>query len=206
MTSVADLLEEVATTGVVDTANLVAVTAKAVYAEFMATPPPPRVEDKWPDIEWPLAWPRIWSPGLLATESDLLFRLLHNVLPVRARMARLNPGMATGHCPHCPGQLETTDHLFITCIRVADIWLAIFFNINYIFPTIPTNSELLRLAFVPCGRDSDVVATLASYVGLVWATRNQDTPPLWPDLLAALRDRPSPFRPLWQLRPGQVAG
>jgi len=207
MTSVATLLEEVAITGVVDTAALTAVTAKAVYADFLATPPPPRIEDKWPDIEWPLAWPRVWSPGLLATESDLLFRLLHNVLPVRARMARLNPGMANGHCPHCPGQLEDTDHLFITCIRVADLWLNLFFNIQQVFPSIPTNSELLRLAFAPCGRDADVVATVASYVSLVWATRNLDTPPLWPDLLAALRDRPSSFRPLWRLRlPGQMAG
>ena len=206
MTSVADLLEEVATTGVVDTANLTAVTAKAVYAEFMATPPPPRVEDKWPDIDWPLAWPRLWSSGLLATEADLYFRLLHNVLPTRVRMARLNPGRCDGQCPHCPGQPETTDHMFVTCIRVADLWLSLFFNLQHIFPTIPTNSELLRLAFAPCGRDQDVVATLASYVALVWATRAQDTPPSWPDLLATLRDRPS-YRPLWQLRPpGHVAG
>jgi len=41
MTSVADLLEEMATTGVVDTGHLLAVTARAVYADFMDTPPPP---------------------------------------------------------------------------------------------------------------------------------------------------------------------
>jgi len=199
MSSVATLLEEVAITGVVDVANLSAVTAKAVYADFMATPPPPRVEDKWPDIAWPLAWPRVWTTGLLASESDLLFRLLHNVLPVRARMARLNPGRCDGQCPHCPGQLETADHLFMQCVRVTDLWLGLYFNIHHLFTPVPTNSELLRLAFPPCGRDVDVVATLATYVTLVWTTRHQDQPPTWQDLVAALRDRPSSFRPLWRL-------
>jgi len=196
---VATLLEEVAITGVVDVANLSAVTAKAVYADFMATPPPPRVEDKWPDIAWPLAWPRVWTTGLLASESDLLFRLLHNVLPVRARMARLNPGRCDGQCPHCPGQLETADHLFMQCVRVTDLWLGLYFNIHHLFTPVPTNSELLRLAFPPCGRDIDVVATLATYVTLVWTTRHQDQPPTWQDLVTALRDRPSSFRPLWRL-------
>ena len=166
-------------------------------------PLPPRVKDKWPDIDWPLAWPHLWSSGLLANEADLYFRLFHKVLPVRSRTARLNPGRCDGHCP---GQPETTDHLFITCIRVADLWLSLFFNIQHVFPAIPTNSKLLCLAFVPCGRDADVVATMASYVGLIWATRTQDIHPSRPDLLATLRDRPS-YRPLWQLRPpGQVAG
>ena len=73
MTTVADLLEEVATTGLVDVAALTAVTAKAVYADFMSSPPPPRIEAKSPTIDWPRAWPQVWCPGLLANESDLMF-------------------------------------------------------------------------------------------------------------------------------------
>ncbi len=41
MMTVADLLEEVATTGLVDVAALTAVTAKAVYVDFMSSSPPP---------------------------------------------------------------------------------------------------------------------------------------------------------------------
>jgi len=205
MTSVADLLEEMATTGVVDTGHLLAVTARAVYADFMDTPPPPRIEAKLPDIEWPLAWPRLWSSGLQAAEADIMFRLLHNVLPVRARIARLDPGRCDGRCQHCPCHQETLDHLFVHCVRVADIWLQLFFRLHYIFDDIPTNPELLRLAFSPCGRDADVVATLASYVTLVWSTRLQDRPPEWPDLVVLLRDRPPPFRARWDLRPPWLA-
>ena len=201
MTTVADLLEEVATTGLVDVAALTAVTAKAVYADFMSSPPPPRIEAKSPNIDWPRAWPRVWYPGLLAAESDLMFRLLHNVLPVRARIARLDPNKCDGQCPHCPGQQETVDHFFITCTRIADLWLGLFFNTMPALPSIPSNAELLRVAFTPGGRDGDIAATVATYVKLVWSTRHQDRPPTWADFVAALRDRPQPFRPLWPLRP-----
>ena len=166
----------------------------------ISCPPPPCIESKQQNIDWTLAWPRVWAAGLQAAESDLLFRLLHNVLPVRARIARLDPNRSDGQCPHCPGQQETSDHLFVTCPRVADLWLGLFFNLLPTLSTVPTNSELLRLAFTPCGRDNDVVATLAVHVTLVWSTRLNDRPPLWTDLLAALRDRPPPFRPLWALR------
>ncbi len=53
MTAVADLLEEVATTGLEDVAALTAVTAKAVYADFMSSPPPPHIEAKSSTIDWP---------------------------------------------------------------------------------------------------------------------------------------------------------
>ncbi len=87
MPSLAGLLEEVATMGVVGVAALPAATAKAIYS--------PR---KTAASNWAIAWPCVWSPGLLAAESDLLFCLLHNVLPVRARIPRLDRTRSDGHC------------------------------------------------------------------------------------------------------------
>ena len=169
MTTVADLLEEVATTGLVDVAALTAVTAKAVYADFMSSPPPPRIEAKSPTIDWPQAWPRVWYPGLLAIESDLLFRLLHNVLPVRTRIAQLDPNRCDGQCPHCPGQRETVDHLLITCKRTADLSLGLFFNTLPALPTVPSIAEFLCLAFTPGDHDGNVLATVATFVMMVWS-------------------------------------
>ena len=141
----------------------------------------------------------VWSAGLLAAESDL-FPLLHDVLPVRARIGHLDPTRSDGHCTHCPGQQETIDHLFVSCPRVADIWLGVYFNLLAAFTTVLTNQELLRLAFTPCGCDNDVTATMASYVSLVWATRMSDRSPQWADLILALSDWPPPYRPLWAFR------
>ncbi len=83
---------------------------------------------------------------------------------------------------------------------MANIWLGVFFNLLAAFTTVPTNQELLRLAFTPCGRDNDVTATMASYVSIVWATHMSDRPPQWADLILALSDRPPPYRPLWAFR------
>ncbi len=199
--SLAALLEEVAVTGVVDPASLMAATARGIYSDFMSTPPPPRIESKLPSVPWELAWPRVWQQGLQSSESDLLFRLLHNVLPVRARIGRLDPTRCDGTCPHCPGQQETLDHAFTTCIRVSDLWLGLFFIALPAHPAVPSNADLLPLAFPPAERDSDITATVATYISLVWSTRHQDLPPSWADFTAALRDRPPPFRPLWPLRP-----
>ena len=147
-----------------------------------------------------MAWPRVWSSGLLAAESDLLFRLLHNLLPIRACIARLDPNRSNGHRPNCPGQQETTDHLFVSCPRVADLWLGLFFNLLPCFKEVPTNSELLRLAFSQCDTEGDVVATMVSYITLIWATRLNNKSPTWTDFLMAIRDRPPPYRPLWAVR------
>ncbi len=200
MGSVAELLEEVAVTGLINVAALSAATAKEIYTDFMFSPPPPCIEAKQNKIDWHMAWPRVWSTGLQAAESDLLFRLLHNVLPVRARIARLDPNRSDGQCPHCPGQQETTDHLFVSCPRVADLWLGLFFNLLPTFREVSTNPELLRLAFGHCDREGDVVATLATYISLIWATRLNDQPPRWADFLTALWDRPPPYRPPWALK------
>ncbi len=123
------------------------------------------------------------------------------MLPVRARIGRLDPNRCDGMCPHCPGQQETLDHAFTTCIRVSDLWLGLFFNALHALPTVPSNADLLRLAFPPAERDSNIMTTVATYISLVWSTRHQDLPPSWADFTAALRDRPPPFRPLWPLRP-----
>ena len=55
MPMVTALLEEVAVTGLVDTAALSAVTAKEIYVFFMSSPPPPGIESKQQNINWTLA-------------------------------------------------------------------------------------------------------------------------------------------------------
>ncbi len=178
----------------VDPASLMAATARGIYTDFMSTPHPPRIESKLQSVPWELAWPRVWHPGLQPSESDLLFRLLHNVLPVRARIGRLDPTRCDGTCPHCPGQQETLDHAFITCVRVSDLWLGLFFNALHALSTVPSNTDLLRLAFSPAERDADITATVATYISLIWSNRHRDLPPSWADFTAALRDRPPLFR------------
>ena len=91
------------------------------------------------------------------------------------------------------GQQETIDPLFVSCPRVANIWLGVFFNLLAAFTMVPpTNQELLCMALTPSGCDNDVTATMASYVSLVWATYMSDWPPQSADLIFAPSDLPCP--------------
>jgi hypothetical protein len=76
---------------------------------------------------------------------DKMFQLLHNVLPLRGRLATLGM-VADGSCPHC-GALETPRHFFQQCPRIADLWDGLYARLVALVPGLPSDVELLMLAF-----------------------------------------------------------
>jgi hypothetical protein len=105
--------------------------AAGVYLAFMDTPPPPKVEAKWPP-EWEVVWNRLCSSGLPPAIVDKFFRLLHNILPLRGRLATLGSA-ADGACPHC-GESEDVVHFFQRCPRVANLWDALYVKLVFLVP------------------------------------------------------------------------
>jgi hypothetical protein len=192
------LLEELSANGLLAHDSLREVTAKGLYESFTETPPPPRVEAKLPHLDWPLIWSRLHSSSLTLQERDFMFRLLHNILPVPERMARINPG-ASGLCPRCPDSTASVLHTFTECVHTSDIWLSLFFNIHHFFPVIPTNQELLLLSFQRTPRDTDITASIVTFAMLVWVNRSRDDPVTWAELKQELHKRPAPYRPLFHL-------
>ena len=64
-------------------------TVKAIYQAFTTTFPPVTIEDKRESVEgWDTVWRRLGHPVLGTREHDVMFRLIHNVLPTRARLHR----------------------------------------------------------------------------------------------------------------------
>ena len=96
-------------------------SASTIYKDFNATPPPPKAVLRRPELPLEVIWGRIWRPRFMMEEADLAFRLLHNILPVRGRLARFGVGPGA-HCPRCPGVTEDTAHAFIRCPRVGQVW------------------------------------------------------------------------------------
>ena len=193
LAALAPLLEELTTFGTVEAAHPVVVTAKGIYMAFTDTLTPPKVEFKFPDYPWPLVWRR----GLPPEEADLMFQLVHNVLPVRARLGRFTGTGVRAPCPACPDVPETVFHLFTACDRVYELWEELLAHIYIFLPAIPDDQELLLLAFVECEREEDVTATILAYVSVVWAARGNVRPLTFGALTATLRARPPPFRMLW---------
>jgi zinc-binding in reverse transcriptase len=171
----------------VDPNNLTSATAAAIYASFIDSPPPLKVTLRHPDLPWDLIWPRLWRPRMVAKEQDLTLRLLNNLLPVRARLARFGL-IAQTNCPHCPGVLETALHVFTVCNRVANRWHQL---VATLLPhTGPQQDEdLLYLAWPVVARHFDITVALMVYVDQVWASRDGRRP--------TKRLLPAPFLPLW---------
>ena len=95
---------------------LAATTSRDIYAAFMDmdNPPPPKVTVRRPELPWADIWARLWGPQFAREEADIMFQLLHNILPARGRLARFGVE-AAGHCPRCPGVVEDLPHIFTRC-------------------------------------------------------------------------------------------
>jgi hypothetical protein len=142
------------------------------------------------EAKWPLDWPSpgggcgaLGSPPLV----DKFFRLLHNILPLRGRLASFGAA-ADGACPHC-WEPEEVEHFFQRCQRVADLWDGLYVRLLSLVPGFPSDRDLLWLAFPPCplGTERLVVAHLGLLVAEIWETRSFLRPPSRAELAAAFR-------------------
>ena len=84
-----NLLQEAINREVVDVNKLEYVTAKEIYKDYTTTFPTPKIMYKY-DLPWDLVFARLWSTVLEPPIQSLLFLLVHNILPIRSRLHRLN--------------------------------------------------------------------------------------------------------------------
>ena len=93
--------------------------AKKIYAHFMETPPPSRIQEPQEnpeDICLRMHMPR--DPQL----ADLFFKVAAETLPTRARLHHLNPRRwENPNCDWCDAP-ATPLHMFIECPRTRELW------------------------------------------------------------------------------------
>ena len=135
------------------------------FAEF----PPPKIVEKNSMINYKLVWRKLWSVNFSMEETNTLYLLINNKLPIPERLFRI--GVKNDpYCSHCPG-LEIADipHLFCSCIRTTDVWLWLrsrilkMFNMNQI-----TDWELLNLVLPAIRKENVVVWVIGVYVNYAW--------------------------------------
>ena len=56
------------------------VTTKSIYLGYTSTFPPPKVVFKI-DVDWALVWKRVSSPVLEPGAREILFMIVHNIVP-----------------------------------------------------------------------------------------------------------------------------
>ena len=101
---------------------------------------PCRVETKFPQINWDCSWRRARLRGLGPELSSFLFKLLHNLLPTQARLARTG-AIFSGACKLCQsGAEESALHALIQCPANQGAGLAIVQGL----PTPPQDDDHLQ--------------------------------------------------------------
>ena len=79
-----------------------------------------RAESKNPGEDWERIWQAAMTPGLPSELRTFLWRMLHNILPTRARLFRMNlPNAPTPTCILCDdGSPDTLLHALLLCHHI----------------------------------------------------------------------------------------
>lgn len=147
--------------------ELEAVKVKDIYKGLTETLPPPKVIFKY-NLPWDLVWKYINNPVLDVYQRELLFMLVHNILPTRERLFRLNQA-DNAVCSEGDG-VESVEHLFCTCRRVQVAWAwmrRLILNKNLALPTVSDFELLHSLSGLDDGT-CDLVWLISNYVEFVW--------------------------------------
>ena len=163
------LLLEVAKLGVLDDGQMEVVQAKAIYKEFLSSPPPPKVEARLGDIPWWLAWGRLATAGMPGQAVDVAFMALHNILPLQVRRFRFGLA-ATPDCQVC-GAVEDVLHFFVSCPRVADAWAYLAWRVTLAIGGPVADRRVLFLAWPPSVEDLHVTLAVLTFLEWVWEFR-----------------------------------
>ena len=151
------------------------------------------MEFRIPYLPWPLVWRRLWPLAWRPEEADTAFRLIHNILPVRGRLARFGGLGAASTCPTFPEVVETALHLFVECSRFSEVWEETLAHVYIYLNAIPSDADLSRLSG---GRRHGHHAGLHQL--RLGGQGQQPAAELWvPDRVAA--GQAGPFRSLWFL-------
>ena len=163
------LLVEGLVLGDLSVGNLRKVTAKALYQECTTSFPPPKVVFKH-DIDWPLVWNRLDYLVLEPLGRDVLFSIVHNIVPNRDRLFNKMHMVNSPNCMEC-GVREDITHIFTECVMVREAWGWVRMRLLGLLSEESarcSNFEMINLMFEKHFMDLEAVWLVATFVEFVW--------------------------------------
>ena len=103
-----------------DPEELEKVKVKDLYLNFTEILPPPKVVYKH-DLPWEDIWKRINHLMLTVNQRELMFLLVHNILPTTEKLLKMNQ-VETDQFEEVAG-VATLEHLFCGCRRMQVAWV-----------------------------------------------------------------------------------
>ena len=131
-----------------------------------------RVEIKNPDVDWERAWSLAITPGLSSEQTSFIWKMIHDLLPTRERLFRMNlPDILSPACDLCPqGAPDNVEHALLLCPynEASNYTLGLIQNI---IPTVqPSQAVLFDLDISP-DQQLPVTFILSTCLSLVWKNR-----------------------------------
>ena len=136
---------------------------------------PCRVESKFPDLDWPNTWRLARLRGLDSDQITFLWRLLHGLLPLRARLHHITPNTSPV-CQLCVDnglgdQVEDTKHAFFTCTANREAGEALLMAARSILPHLSTD-QLVMLDMRPeDSMELPIVWIISKSMQFIWSKR-----------------------------------
>ena len=154
---------------VINVNRLNLVPAKQIYEDFTSSFPPPKVIYKYENLPWNDIWQRLNHPVLTSKTRDIMFLVIHNILPTRERLHRMNMSI-NGNCLKMDG-VEDVEHLFTGCVRTQVAWAWARRKVIHLMPDwvrqFPSNFELLHLAYEAI-LNTEILWVISTYCCYVW--------------------------------------
>ena len=163
------LVTEALVLGDICATKLRSVTAKALYDGFTSSFPPPKVIFKY-NIDWQLVWDRLGYLVLESSGREVVFNIVHNIVPNRDRLYTKMHLVNTPNCLVC-GVREDNTHIFTECVMVRESWGWVRMRLLGLLSEQSaqcSNFELINLMFEKHLMDLESVWLVVTFVEYVW--------------------------------------
>ena len=152
---------------------------KELYSMLILDLLPPKIESDQ-GSSFAYAWKNIHHDYLVSSERELIFLLIHNKLLVRERMYRIGL-IADPYCLTCLDNGEgailcDVDHIFCSCIRVADTWKKIKLLLEELLniEEVDASNNIIRMN-LPMQHVPGAIWIIGAYISAIWNTRDNAT-------------------------------
>ena len=158
---------------IINVNRLNAVSTREIYQDFTSSFPPPKIVYKYENLPWDDIWDRLNRPVIASHVRDVMFLVIHNILPTRQRLFRLNK-CRSDQCDQGDG-LEDVEHMFTGCVRTQVAWAWCRRKIMHLMhhaTGYPSNFELINLAYDSM-MDDEILWLVANYCYYVYEQKRK---------------------------------
>lgn len=188
---IVNLVREAIQDELVDPKDFRMCSAKTLYQEFTTTFPPPKCVYKYDGMPWSIVFKNLQNPVLDSKTKDLMFTIIHNILPNRQRLFKMNKIQdefcqnknclifrdTDGPLPEnvisrddmtivIGGHTQDNVHLFCECDKVKEIWAWVRNKVCQMLLVERqnlSNLELIHLAIPSNSNTNEIVWLIANY-------------------------------------------